>query len=81
MSHERPPIPEHSPLKLCPFCGREALVTPHRDIITGTMLYSVGCWREPDTFSTLPHWEDCLSPTTLWMSLERAVEQWNRRAR
>ena len=75
-----PPIPDHAPLLGCPFCGRPALVTPQRDITSGRMLYSVGCGQEPDPLPTLPHWEDCLSPTTLWMALEQAVEQWNRRA-
>jgi hypothetical protein len=34
----------------------------------------------PDLFSRAAHWEDCPGPTTLWISLEKAVEQWNRRA-
>ena len=80
MSQERRPVPEHGPLKPCPFCGREALVTPHRDMTSGKMLYSVGCWQQADAFSRDAHWDDCPGPTTIWLSLERAVAQWNRRA-
>ena len=68
------------PLKPCPFCGREAFATPHRASPMSPVQWSVGCWREADPFSREAHWDDCPGPTTLWISLGRAVEQWNRRA-
>ena len=82
MSREQPPvpIPDHAPLKPCPFCGREASATPHRATPKSPIQWSVGCWQQADPFSRAAHWDDCPGPTTLWISLERAVEQWNRRA-
>ena len=74
------PIPDHAPLKPCPFCGRDASATPYRATSTSPVQWSVGCWQQADPFSRAAHWEDCPGPTTLWISLERAVEQWNRRA-
>ena len=73
-------VPDHAPLEACPFCGREASVTAYQPTPTSPIQWSVGCWQMPDLFSRAAHWEDCPGPTTLWISLEKAVEQWNRRA-
>lgn len=75
------PSADITPLKPCPFCGREAAATPHRASPTSQVQWSVGCWQEADPFSRAAHWDDCPGPTTLWISLEQAVEQWNRRVR
>ena len=69
------------PLKPCPFCGREASATAHRATPTSPVQWSVGCWQEADPFSRAAHWDDCPGPTTLWISLEQAAEQWDWRVR
>ncbi len=64
MSLGRIPIPDHPALRPCPFCGREASVTPYRATATSPVEYSVGCWQEPNPFSHNSHWDDCLGPAT-----------------
>lgn len=77
----RSDIPEHAPLKPCPFCGREASATRHQAMPTSPVQWSVGCWQDPNHFSREAHCEDCLGATTLCISLERAAAQRSMRAR
>ena len=45
-------IPNHAPLKPCPFCGRPASVAAHQVAPDQKVIYSVGCFKDPDPFAT-----------------------------
>ena len=75
MSRNGLPNVEIPSLKTCPFCGRKASAMPHCAAPTSPIEWSVGCWKIADPFSRAAHWDDCPEPTTLWISLERAVER------
>ncbi len=73
-------IPDHAPLRPCPFCGRAASVAAHRAATDQPVRYSVGCWEEPSPSARTPHWNDCLGLQNDWMTdLGEAVRLWNRR--
>ena len=82
MTHPPHSIPDHAPLQACPFCGRGASVVAHRAAPDQKVIYSVGCFKDPDPFARQPFWDDCLGPQSNYtVHLDEAVRPWNRRAR
>ena len=74
------PIPDHVPLQPCPFCGRPASVVAHQVAPDQQVIYSVGCFKDPDPFARAPFWNDCLGPQSSYtVHLGEAVRLWNRR--
>jgi hypothetical protein len=72
------PVPDHAPLKPCPFCGREAKVIGYRNAPDQPVRYQVGCWVEDDhSFFSHP-WDDCFGPLSSHEAdLDEIVRRWN----
>lgn len=74
-------IPDHAPLQPCPFCGRGASVGAHQAAPDQKVIYSVGCFRDPDPFARQPFWDDCLGPqSSPTVYVDEAARLWNCRA-